>query len=143
MHFTIKKGTIEEAAALSRQIPEFENPYTAQEYHQRLNNVPHLILIAYDANKPVGFKVGYAREDYFYSWMGAVLLDYRRHKIAKQLADEQEMWARQQGFKKIRFKTWNARKEMLIFGISNGFNILSVEPKEQIEAYRIWLEKTL
>ena len=34
---------------------------------------------------PIGFKVGYERDGYFYSWMGGVLSDYRKKGVAQNL----------------------------------------------------------
>lgn len=141
----IREGFIAEIVALSQQIPEFINPHAAQEYQTRLSKVPHLILVACDAQTPIAFKVGYQRENdgSFYSWMGAVLPAYRRHRVALNLATHQEIWARQQGYTCIRFKTRNRLKNMLLFSLKNGFDVIHVEPRTQIEEYRITLEKKL
>ncbi|KAA3631752.1 MAG: GNAT family N-acetyltransferase, partial [Bacteroidetes bacterium] len=88
----IKKGGITEAVELSRQLPEFIDPAGEDEYHKRLDGVRSLILIAWDGKKPVAFKVGYEKEDHFYSWMGGVLPEYRKKGLAKKLADVQEEW---------------------------------------------------
>lgn len=144
-HFLIRQGTIEEVVHLSRHIPEFDNPHEAEEYHKRLANKPSLILIAEFKLEPVGFKVGYQKEDNgsFYSWMGAILPDYRGMGIAKELATFQENWARNQGYRSIRFKTRNYLKSMLIFGLKNNFSIVGVEPRENVHQNRILLEKSL
>ena len=141
--FSIENASIETVVALSQQIPEFADPYGEADYEQRLANTPHQILAAYHSGQPIGFKVGYAREDYFYSWMGAVLPAYREQGIAKALAARQETWAREQGFTKIRFKTRNYLRAMLHFGIANDFNIIAVIPQSNIKEYRIVLEKEL
>jgi len=140
----IKQSDIETVVALSKQIPEFHSPYEAADYLKRLEGVPHLILVAFDSEKAVGFKVGYEREKgSFYSWMGAILPEYRRQGIAQQLADYQELWAKEQGYPSIIFKTRNRLKAMLTFAINNGFNITRVEERENIGEYRIWLKKDL
>lgn len=143
MKFNIKIGTITEAVALVQQIPEFINPRGADEYHKRLTNVRHLILIAYHDDQPIGFKLGYEREGYFYSWMGGVLPTYRKEGVAQALAEQQENWACQEGFQKVIFKTRNAHVGMLIFALKNGFQIIAVTPKAQLRDYRILLEKQL
>lgn len=140
---TIRTGTSAEVVALSQQIPEFDNPHGATEYEKRLNNVPNLILIAFDGEKPVGFKVGYEKErdGSFYSWMGGVLPEYRRYGIAKRLADTQETWTKEKGYQAIRFKTRNRHTAMLQFALNNGFYLIAVEPREKLAEYRIVLEK--
>jgi predicted GNAT superfamily acetyltransferase len=145
MPVEIEMGSIEEAVQLSMQIPEFADPHPAIEYYNRLSGKKHLILIAYEDDKPVGFKVGYDKEGdgSFYSWMGGVLPAYRQQQVAKQLAQMQEEWARENGFNSIRFKTRNRHKAMLVFALKNRFQIIAVEPRETVEEYRIVLEKRL
>jgi len=63
--YKIREGTIEEAVAVSYKISEFHNPYSTEEYYKRLNQVPHLILIAEIERTNIGFKVGYERGSFF------------------------------------------------------------------------------
>lgn len=144
-NFHIREGSIAEAVAISKQIPEFVNPYQESTYEARLSGVPHLILIAEVAGKGIGFKVGYDRDKdgSFYSWMGGVLPAYRRGKIAITLAEHQEEWVRTQDFGSIRFKTRNRLKGMQIFALSRGFDIIGVFPDEKLAEYRILMEKQL
>ncbi len=140
---TVAPSDVATAVALSQQIPEFINPASADVYAARLNGVPHLILVAFDGPTPVGFKVGYGCDGYFYSWLGGVLPAYRRSGIALRLAEAQEDWARQQGYSRIVFKTRNAHKKMLLFAIGRGFDIVGFHPKDTIDTHRILLEKAL
>ncbi len=141
----IRQGSVEEAVALSQLIPEFDSPHGADEYERRFQNVPHLILIAEVNGNAAGFKVGYQRggETSFYSWMGGVLPAFRRQHLARQLALVQEQWAKEKGYRKIVFRTRNRHKAMLLFGIKNGFQIVSVEPRPEVAEHRIVLEKNL
>lgn len=140
----IREGSITEAVALSMQVPEFKAPHQAEEYQKRLEGIPSLILVAESAGKIVGFKVGYAKdEQLFYSWMGAVLPEFRQFGVAKALAIQQEEWARARGFTCIQFKTRNRLKAMLRFALGNGFDIIGVEPRETLAEYRIFLQKLL
>lgn len=142
-HCIIKEGKIERVVALSQQIPEFVNPHGAEVYYKRLSHVTHLILVAYIADKPVGFKVGYERDGYFYSWMGGVLPDHRRMGIAQALAEAQEAWAMQQGYPSVTFKTRNSHKAMLLFALQNNFDIIGVEEGDLVRDFRIILRKQL
>lgn len=123
-----------------------ENPYQKADYESRLAVSPnHLVLVAVEGERVVGFKVGYQR-DYdgsFYSWMGGVSNQHRRLGIAQRLADAMEDWCVSKGYHTLRFKTRNRHKAMLRFALSNGFNLIGVEPAEQVEESRIWLEKRL
>jgi predicted GNAT superfamily acetyltransferase len=143
-NFTVREGNIAEVVSLSTQIPEFVAPHPAEEYQKRLKEVPSLILVAENAGKIVGFKVGYAvDEQLFYSWMGAVLPEFRQFGVAKALAIQQEVWARAHGFTRIQFKTRNRLKAMLQFALGNGFDIIGVEQRETLAEYRILLQKSL
>ncbi|MCD4796120.1 MAG: GNAT family N-acetyltransferase [Candidatus Cloacimonetes bacterium] len=139
----IKEGTIKEAVAISRKIPEFNDPYNEKEYLLRFNNKKHLILVAYYKNNAVGFKAGYETEDGFYTWMGGVLQEYRRMNIARKLARSQEKWLKENDFKKIKLKTLNKHKAMIHFALSEGFKIVGCEPDKNSDLNKIFLEKIL
>ena len=145
MEIKIREGTIAEVIALSREVPEFFQPYSENTYEERLSQVQNLILIATIDDKPVGFKIGYQRysDDVFYSWMGGVLDSYRRKGIATKLADQQEEWARTHGFFKVAFKTRNSFSKMIHFGINRGFMIVDLIKKGEVKDYRIVMEKIL
>lgn len=150
----VRKGTIEEVFSLIPNIPEFAGSYPREEYNLRLTDTPNLLLVAEwqghvrdegsSNNSLAGFKVGYELEPgVFYSWMGGIHRSYRRMGIASMLAEKQESWALENGYTRIRFKTWNRHKAMLCFALLRGFHILSVEPNPRLDDYRIILEKPL
>ena len=143
MKIQIRKANIEEVFLVSQKIPEFKQSYPKEEYKLRLENVVQLILIAEVEGEIAGFKVGYARDDYFYSWMGGVLPKFRKIGVAKALAVEQETWAKKNNFNAIQFKTWNQHKAMLIFSLKNGFDIIALEKRKRVADYRIILEKKI
>lgn len=141
---TVSMATAAEAAGFFHKIPEFKDSYSISEYEKRLSGTAQLVLMAYVNGEAAGCKAGYALSPgCFYSWMGAVLPQWRRHGIAEKLAEKQEQWARAQAYQTIRFKTRNSCRAMLQFALGRGFNIIGVEPKEAVHDYRIWLEKTL
>ncbi len=139
----IRQGTIEEALRVSDQIPEFLDGYGKEEYKFRLENKLNLILIAEDGDKAVGFKVGYQTDDYFYSWVGGVVPEYRRSGVAKKLSDFLEQWVKEKGISVVRFKTQNKFKHMLIFALKNGFSIIGTVPFDRDEGFKVLLEKKL
>ncbi|MTB49688.1 GNAT family N-acetyltransferase [Lewinella sp. W8] len=139
----VREGTIAEVVEVSQGIPELINPYPPEAYHQKLTGVPHLVLIATVDDQPAGFKVGYQREDYWYSWMGGVLPNFRRLGLARMLANAQDQWAGERGYTSVTFKTHNRHRGMLQFALTRGFNIIKVEPREVEEEYRIWLRRGL
>ncbi|WP_225000207.1 GNAT family N-acetyltransferase [Cesiribacter sp. SM1] len=145
MDLSIKSGTPEEAAHFLSTIPEFAaDAYPPEKYRARLLDKPHLNLLAVANGETVGCKVGYAlSKDCFYSWMGGVHPSWRRHGVADMLAEQQEAWARNQGYTTVRFKTRNHCRAMLQFALRRGFNIIAVEPRAEVSENRIWLEKSL
>lgn len=139
----IEEAPLETVVSISQQIPEFNNPHGLEIYQARLTDVPNIVLVAYVDEVPAGFKVGYEREGYFYSWMGAILPAYRRLGLARRLAEQQEAWAKAKGYPHVTFKTRNRLKPMLLFAIGRGFDIIDIQKKETIEEYRIILKKIL
>jgi ribosomal protein S18 acetylase RimI-like enzyme len=142
----VRKGHIHEVVGLYPSIPEFESPHPAATYEARLFSAPrYLMLVACIDDEIVGFKVGYERQSdgSFYSWMGGVAQQHRRRGVAQTLADHMETWAQKQGYQRIRFKTRNSHRAMLLFGIQQGFQIVEVEKRDEIGEYRILLEKEL
>jgi ribosomal protein S18 acetylase RimI-like enzyme len=131
----IRNSDIETIVMLSNKIPEFVNPHPKEVYIERLEGNDHLILVAYIDNRPAGFKVGYGKTDHFYSWMGAVLPEFRKKGVAK------EAFAIKQGYEEIRFKTRNGFTNMLHFGLQRGFMIIDVDERERVEEHRILLAK--
>ena len=75
--------------------------------------------------------------------MGGVLPTYRRRNVAQRLAETQEEWARQQGYKTVTFKTRNQHKNMLLFALKRGFNVIGFKEKGNVETNRIVLQKVL
>ncbi|WP_229363458.1 GNAT family N-acetyltransferase [Flectobacillus sp. BAB-3569] len=107
MQISYRQGSVEDILSISAGIPEFENLYAKEVYQERFEHSPkHLILVAYDEDMPVGFKAGYQKNNdgSFYSWMGAVLPAYRKQKIAKNLADQMEDWAKKKGIRALSSK---------------------------------------
>ncbi|MBL6448699.1 GNAT family N-acetyltransferase [Fulvivirga sp. 29W222] len=140
----IGECSIEEIIAIANQIPEFENSYPISEYKKRLSQVPFLALKAAVDDKDAGFKLGYElNDDTFYTWFGGVLPFYRQIGLADQMATAQEGWAKARGYKRIKLKTRNYLKPMLIFALKSGFNITAIEERPDINQNRIILQKEL
>lgn len=102
-----------------------------------------LSIIAYENDIPIGFKIGYQyNQTVFYSWVGGVLPKYRKRKVASTLAFSQEKWAKKKGYSKLRTKSMNRFKPMLIFNLKKGFDIIQVYTNESKQT-KIVFEKTL
>lgn len=146
MSLIVREGSIQQAYELSLKIPEFKTPYYEEsEYIKRLADCESCVLIAYNNEEPVAFKAGYQREydGSFYSWMGGVIPKYRNNHIAQELLTCMENWAKEKGYAKIKFKTRNRNKAMLLFAIKNNFKIVDVLKKDTADDNRIVLEKLL
>jgi len=143
MPFHVQPGDLRTAIEIMSQIPEMGTPLPYEEYEKRIQGLPQIILIAWVDEEPAGFKIGYQRDNYFYSWLGGVKPEFRRQGIARSLAIAQEAWAREQGYDSIAFKTRNRFKAMLTFALNNGFFITAVEPKPDPMETRIELQKLL
>ena len=143
--FHIHEDKLDDAFIVSKNIPEFDDPYEISEYSKRLNSTVHLILTAYDDHNPIAFKIGYHRysDGSFYSWMGGVLPNYRRKGIANNLADHQETWAKKKGYKSIKLQTRSKHNAMLALAINRGFQITNRNEKTSNSNTYIWMSKPI
>lgn len=130
---------------LSLEEAIFDQPYSKEKL-LREAKVKHnlLILIAYDGNKPVGYKIGFELSSrLFYSWIGGVHPDYRGKGLAKQLMEKQHSLVPSFGHSCIRTYTENKYKEMLILNLKSGFNVIGVYKSDHDDKQTIMLEKML
>lgn len=108
-----------------------------------IENANSFFICAYYDNKIIGFKIGYPyKETTFYSWIGGVLPNFRRQGIAAQLAKLQEDYAKQNNFHKLRTKSMNQYKSMMILSLKNGFDIVKYYTNTKGQA-KIVFEKYL
>lgn len=68
---------------------------------------------------------------------------FRRRGVAGRLLEEQERWARTQGFRRLTVKTRNQFRGMLMLLIARHYRIITLEKKGEVADYRLLLEKTL
>ncbi len=140
----VKESTVEDALVVNSTINEFDK-YEKEHFESKYKNKDHLILVAYIENKPVGYTISYDKyqDGSFYCWMAGVDTNYRRKGVLKFLMDYLFNWAKVKGYKKIRLKTRNNRREMLSYLIKNGFDFLAVKKMKLIKNYRIFAVKKL
>jgi predicted GNAT superfamily acetyltransferase len=141
--YTIEENRLEGVVDVLNKIPEFDHLPSLDAIRNRLHKVPHLVLTGHSERITLGFKIGYERDGRFYSWLGAVLPEYRNKGVASALADRQEKWAKQQGYASVWMKTRNCFPSMLIMAIGRGFRIIGFDPREEIGQHRIVLEKSI
>jgi GNAT superfamily N-acetyltransferase len=103
----------------------------------------HLILALVEG-KSVGFKLGYReRSAEFYSWLGAVLPEYRGIGIASDMMRAQHAWAKAHGYEHLRTKTQNRFQDMLILNIRHGFKIVGTERTGRGDGLHLLMQKDL
>jgi len=143
--FQLREASLAELLWVHERIPEFPGKASLDFYTERLKHRLHLALVAEKEGELLGFKVGYQSDkpDTFYSWMGGVRPEFRGKGIATSLAEEQERWAKAQGFTSVFFKTRNRFPGMIQFGVKRGFKIVDLHPKGGVEDYRIVMHKDL
>ena len=128
MRVKIEIGSAADIVALSKQIPEFEQATTLERLQSRLDGAVSLILVAKLEEALVGYKVGYQlTEETFYSWLGGVVPEHRKHGVATLLLNYQEKWVLNSGYKQIKVKSMNRFPGMFNLLISNGYEIVGIE----------------
>jgi predicted GNAT family acetyltransferase len=102
-----------------------------------------LVMTAIEGNKIIGYKIGYKMdENTFYSWLGGVDTNYRKHGIASMLMKKQHDYLKEKGYKVVQTKTMNKWRSMLILNIKNGFDVIHTYVDEK-GLHKIVLEKNL
>lgn len=144
MACVIERGSIDELMEIENQIPEFSTPKTKQLIETRLQGKTVLLLVAKREGKPIAYKLGYAEDEkHFYSWLGAVVPEFRGEGIAQALLNEQERWCRSSGFESIAVKSMNKFKNMLMMLLKNNYSIVACHPLEDGTDSKIHFLKTL
>ncbi|MFC5713052.1 GNAT family N-acetyltransferase [Thalassorhabdus alkalitolerans] len=102
-----------------------------------------LVIIAMDGTKVIGYKIGYELDkNKFYSWLGGVDKNYRKHGIASELMEKQHRYIKEQGYSVIQTKTMNKWRSMLVLNIKKGFDVTDTYIDEK-GLHKIILEKKL
>ncbi len=113
-----------QAVELYNQIfrPKSDVDYFKRRFLGRYNI---LTLIARVDDRPVGFWMGFElKPSMFYHWLGAVLSDFRRQGIARQLQEAQQAWAKDHGYEYIRCECMNHQREFVHFAVNLGYDII-------------------
>lgn len=145
-NIVVREVPIDEAVKVNRNVIEFDGKDTkAEDFERRYQDKDKLIIVAYYENVPIGYIIGYDRDNdgSFYCWMAGVDNNYRRLGALTTLMNYQMNWAKNKGYNKLKIRTRNNRREMLGFLVKNGFNFVSVEQRDNITENRINLEHDL
>ena len=121
----IKQGSLEQVLAINERISEFERKTSYQEMIERLKGKKHLVLVAKVSGNPVGYQLGYEiNKDEYYIWLAGVIPSFRNQGVASALQQQQEIWAKQAGFKGLSVKSMNRYPHMLRLLIANQYQII-------------------
>ena len=104
-----------------------------------------LMLLAYLADEPVGFKIGYKESRHtFYSAKGGVLEAYRRRGISRRLLDEMIVRIRRKGYRVLAYDTFpNMHPGMTVMGLVEGFRVTRADYNPTYKDFRLRFEKTI
>ncbi len=104
--------------------PKRELEFFKRRFLGRYNS---LTLIARVDDRPVGFWVGFElKPGMFYHWLGAVLPDFRRKGIGRQLQEAQQAWAKDHGYEYVRCECMNHQREFVHFAVTLGYDIVGI-----------------
>src|SRR5699024_4164418 len=104
----VKEVSIEEAVKVNRNVIEFDGKDTTKEdFEKRYVGKDNLIIVAYYKNIPIGYIIGYDRDNdgSFYCWMAGVDNNYRRLGALTTLMNYQMNWAKNKGYNKLKIRT--------------------------------------
>lgn len=103
-----------------------------------------LLLVAEVDEREAGFKLGYPLEGgVFYSWIGGIRPEFRRHGLGRQLLRLQEKLVRERGYHTLRVKSMNKFPAMLRLLIAEGYEIVDLEHRESPDNLKIVFQKQL
>lgn len=117
---------------------------TTDDLINKIANKPKLLVVtAMNGTKVIGYKIGYELDNNkFYSWLGGVDRNYRKHGIASELMKKQHEYLKENGYSVVQTKTMNKWRDMLVLNIKNGFDVIDTYIDEK-GLYKIILEKKL
>lgn len=122
----VDERLLPQAVELHNQVfrPRREVEFFKRRFLGRYNP---LTLLARVSERPVGFWIGFElKPGMFYHWLGAVLSDFRRQGVARQLHEAQQAWAKDHGYEYIRCECMNHQREFIHFALEVGYDIVGV-----------------
>jgi GNAT superfamily N-acetyltransferase len=106
----------------------FRPPKDADFFRRRFRGrLGVVMLVAHLDRKPVGFATGFElKPSTFFAWLCGVLPAARRCAVASQLMEALHQWARDQGYRNVRFECYSRHRPMLHLAIKAGYDIVGI-----------------
>lgn len=143
---TILESDIETILKVHPNIIEFDDPNApASFFLEKYQNRKHLVIGAYFNREPIGYLIGYEKEQNgsFYAWLGGVDYRYRKQGAFTKMFDYFFEWAKHEDYQRVTVKTRNDKRNMLSYLVKNNWNFIKVKEKENILNNEIYLTKEL
>jgi GNAT superfamily N-acetyltransferase len=103
-----------------------------------------LVQVARIQNDAVGFYIGMElRPNTHQGWLVGVVPEMRRSGIGTQLLRAAGEWAKEQGYRSIRFEVPNTVRPVLQFAIAEGFDITGVRYDHDLATNLVIFERNL
>lgn len=142
-HIEIRSKALELNIVNSLETMIFGKARVSESRLEKIRQQNALLLIAYNGDTPIGFKLGYVIEGSktFFSWLGGVDRDHRRQGIAQALMETQESMVRKGGIKIIYFTSFDRFPAMIQLGKKNNYILVKTALDGSENKY--WFEKQL
>ncbi|MBU2576578.1 MAG: GNAT family N-acetyltransferase [Nanoarchaeota archaeon] len=132
MEYEIINGSLEDLSEIVKLNMKIfkgmyeSEPYSLEQYHSKLEDKIPIINVAKMGNEIVGDSIAFQKEDSLYLWVLGVSKDHRNKKIASQLFDLLEDFARKQELS-VSVKTYPVSNEMIRLLKKRGYEIIKTD----------------
>ena len=129
----IKEGDInqlEQIVDVNRQIFKGmyeQDPYSLEQYEEKLSDKQPKIFIAENNGQIIADSISFKRNGSLYIWIMGVLKEYRNKGIATKLFENNEQFAKSNGYESVSIKVYNVSKKMLRLLSERGYQIVDTE----------------
>ena len=154
-HRFVRRGTLPDGRAFTIAVADFAHVKYIRTLNieifgeERIINTfsrdDLMMLMAYVADEPVGFKIGYRESRHtYYSAKGGVLPTYRRLGLARIMLEVMMDQVRERGYRHFAYDTFpNKHPGMTTLGLHYGFRVVKADFNTVYNDFRLRLEKRL
>lgn len=107
-----------------------DEPYSQEQYKEKLKDKEPIILIAEDDGKILGDSISFARDGSYYIWILGVSSEYRGKGIGNSLIEANEEIAKEHKFKKVIVKVYNVSEEMQGLLKKRGYEVIKTKESD-------------